>query len=205
MIDRYILPKVQELYIKPAQYLVAKGIGADQLSILGFFIGMLALPLLVYQFYLIALVCILLNSIIDGLDGAVARQTQTTDAGAFLDICLDFIFYQAVALGFALSDISMQFWGSILMLCYTGTGVSFLSFAIFAEKHRIKKIVYPNKGIYFISGLTEGTETIVYIALCCLFPLWFNTFTIVFIILCIITTITRIVYGVKQLTHLDKA
>ena len=50
-------------------------------------------PRIMGQYYLLALLFILLNRIGDGLDGAIARQTQTSDAGGFLDICLDFIFY----------------------------------------------------------------------------------------------------------------
>ncbi|MGT4046616.1 CDP-alcohol phosphatidyltransferase family protein [Escherichia coli] len=54
---------------------------------------MLALPFLALGWYLAALVVILLNRLLDGLDGALARRRGLTDAGGFLDISLDFLFF----------------------------------------------------------------------------------------------------------------
>ena len=48
------------------------------------------------QAYLLALVVILFNRFLDGLDGAIARRDGISDFGGFLDICCDFIFYSAV-------------------------------------------------------------------------------------------------------------
>ncbi|WP_435891264.1 CDP-alcohol phosphatidyltransferase family protein, partial [Klebsiella pneumoniae] len=45
-----------------------------------------------------AAVCLL-----DGLDGALARRRGLTDAGGFLDIALDFLFYALVPFGFILA------------------------------------------------------------------------------------------------------
>ncbi|MGQ7148234.1 CDP-alcohol phosphatidyltransferase family protein, partial [Escherichia sp. SS-MK2] len=53
--------------------------------------------------YLAALVVILLNRLLDGLDGALARRRGLTDAGGFLDISLDFLFYALVPFGFILA------------------------------------------------------------------------------------------------------
>jgi CDP-alcohol phosphatidyltransferase. len=53
--------------------------------------------------YLAALVAIVLNRLLDGLDGALARLRGLTDAGGFLDIALDFLFYALVPFGFALA------------------------------------------------------------------------------------------------------
>ena len=47
---------------------------------------------------------LLLNRALDGLDGALARLSRVTDRGAFLDIGLDFVFYAAIPLAFAVSD-----------------------------------------------------------------------------------------------------
>jgi phosphatidylglycerophosphate synthase len=45
-----------------------------------------------------------LNRLFDGLDGALARRRGLTDAGGFLDISLDFLFYALVPFGFMLAD-----------------------------------------------------------------------------------------------------
>jgi phosphatidylglycerophosphate synthase len=68
-------------------------ISPDGLTLTGFVIGVLALPFLVLNSYLAALVAIVLNRLLDGLDGALARRRGLSDAGGFLDIALDFLFY----------------------------------------------------------------------------------------------------------------
>lgn len=64
---------------------------------------MLALPFLALGWYPAALIAIVLNRLLDGLDGALARRRGLTDAGGFLDIALDFLFYALVPFGFALA------------------------------------------------------------------------------------------------------
>ncbi len=78
------------------------GITPDGLTLVGFAIGVLALPFLALGWHLAALVVILLNRLLDGLDGALARR-ELTDAGGFLDISLDFLFYALVPFGFILA------------------------------------------------------------------------------------------------------
>ena len=90
------------------------------------------------------------------------------------------------------------------MLCFVGTGTSFLAFSIFAQRNNIEKLDYPNKGIYYLTGIAEGTETILFFVLCCLWPIYFNWFAAVFCLICIQTTVFRIVYGVKQLNAIDE-
>ena len=101
-----MLDKWTTLWIKPpltaiAKQLDNKGIKANQVTLGGFITGMLAIPLLGFQLYIPALLAILCNRIMDGLDGALARIQSPSDAGGFLDITLDFIFYSGVVFGFA--------------------------------------------------------------------------------------------------------
>ena len=135
MIDRYLIPPLHRLLNKPGQWIAARSITANQVTLIGFIIGMLALPLLAVGAFELALIAILFNRIADGLDGAVARCTEATDAGGFLDIVLDFIFYQAVVVGFILNSPHEHLLpGLFLMLSFVGTGTSFLAFAVQASK-----------------------------------------------------------------------
>ena len=183
--------------MKPtAKLIIQFGITPNQISISGFLIGLLVIPALWYQMYWLALVIILLNRIFDGLDGTVARLTQQTDTGAFLDIVLDFIFYAAVVWGFALADpIHNALPASTLAFSFMGTGSSFLAFAVMAAKRNIKSIDYPQKSLYYIGGLAEGTETITFFAACCILPLYFPIMAYGFSLICCLTTITRIIGG----------
>ena len=196
MIDAHLRKYIDPPTNLLASWFVERGIRADQITLVGFFIGMLAVPALWLGLPLLALAFIALNRVSDGLDGAVARQTQPTDRGGFLDICLDFFFYSAVPFGFALMDPAQNALSAcFLIFSFIGTGASFLAFAIFAEKRNISTDIRGKKSLYYLGGLTEGFETIAFLVLVCIFPGAFWWMAIVFGILAWITATTRVVAG----------
>ncbi|MGB1147242.1 MAG: CDP-alcohol phosphatidyltransferase family protein [Alphaproteobacteria bacterium] len=196
MIDAHLRKYIDPPTNRLASWFVERGIRADQITLVGFFIGMLAVPALWLGLPLLALAFIVLNRVCDGLDGAVARQTQPTDRGGFLDICLDFFFYSAVPFGFALMDPAQNALSAcFLIFSFIGTGASFLAFAIFAEKRNISTDIRGKKSLYYLGGLTEGFETIAFLVLVCIFPGAFWWMAIVFGILAWITATTRVVAG----------
>ena len=199
MFDRHLIPLIRRPLAALATPLCRAGVSANQISLTGFAIGMLALPLLAFGLYQLALVAILLNRLLDGLDGAVARQTAITDCGGFLDITLDFIFYAAVVLGFALSAPANALPAATLLFAFMGTGSSFLAFAIMAGKRGIESPVYRHKSLYYLGGLTEGSETIALFVLMCLWPAAFAPLAYGFALLCLITTLTRLWSGYHSL------
>lgn len=203
MLDRYSL----KLLKMPLEYLATLlrryRISADQVTVCAFIVGMFAVPALAFEWYALALVLILLNRLGDGVDGCLARQTQQTDRGAYLDIVLDFIFYSAVVFGFALANPEQNaVAAAALIFSFMGTGSSFLAFAILAERRNIHSITYPNKGFYYLTGITEGTETIVFFVAFCLFPQHFAVLAWIFFILCWVTTLSRIIGGAHTLRQL---
>lgn len=196
MFDAAILPIVKRVTDRPARALVARGISADQITVVGFGIGLLGVASAAFGAFGLALVCLALNRLADGLDGAVARLTTPTDRGAFLDIALDFMFYGLFPLGFALHDPATNALpAAVLIASFIGTGSSFLAFSIIAEKREIRSEDYPTKGIYYLGGLTEGFETIALFVAMCLFPLAFPWLAYVFAGLCLVTTLTRWLAG----------
>jgi phosphatidylglycerophosphate synthase len=199
LLNKIIRPPLA-LAVKP---LISLGITADQVTIFGFVLGMLAVPAIIAEQFNLALVLILLNRVCDGLDGAIARQTRTTDAGGFLDISLDFIFYSAIVFAFILSHPEQNaIAGSLLMLSFTATGSCFLAFAIMASKYNIDNPQYPNKSMYYMGGLAEGFETIVVLCLFCLFPESFVPIALIYALACSITAGVRIVTGFQTLNKL---
>ncbi|MGM7319344.1 CDP-alcohol phosphatidyltransferase family protein [Idiomarina sp. ST10R2A5] len=200
MFDPKILPVTRKVLDIPARLLVRAGISADQVTVAGFFIGLLAVPLLAFQYYELALVAILLNRVSDGLDGAVARRTQLTDAGGYIDIVLDFIFYSAVVFGFLLAVPEQNaIAAGVLLVTFMGTGATFLAFASVAGKRGIENPDYPNKSLHYMGGLTEGFETIMAFVAFCLWPQHFSVLAYVFAAACWVTAITRIVAGYRTL------
>jgi phosphatidylglycerophosphate synthase len=192
MIDAALIPLQRAAMQRPADWLAARGVRADTITLAGFVIGLGAVPLLALQLWWPALALILVNRLCDGLDGAVARLTGPTDRGAFLDIALDFVFYALVPLGFALADPAANaLAGAVLIAAFVGTGSSFLAFATVAAKRGEEAPAYPTKGIYYLGGLTEGFETIVLFVAICLFPPLFPVFATIFAAACALTTVLR--------------
>ena len=209
MLDRWSIELIKPVLHTIAVRLNALKIKPDQVTVIGFCIGLLALPALATQQYLLALVLISINRTMDGLDGALARIRGATDVGGFLDIVLDFIFYSSVVVGFALADPSVNALAAcILLLGFMSTGSSFLAFAAIAAKRNIDNPVYKHKSMYYLGGLTEGTETILCFVVMCLFPVFFPHIAFVFAMLCFLTAFTRIMAGVhtfKQSSNVSES
>jgi phosphatidylglycerophosphate synthase len=196
MIDSAILPLQRRLLAPPGQWLAARGVRADQLTLAGCAVGLAAAGAAALGLYWLALLGLVLNRLADGLDGAVARVTGPTDRGAFLDIALDFVFYAAFPLGFVLADPAANAVpGAVLICSFVLSGTSFLAFASVAAKRGLSAEAYPMKGIYYLGGLTEGAETIAVFALFCLFPAAFPTLALIFAAAAAITGITRYAAG----------
>jgi phosphatidylglycerophosphate synthase len=198
MLDSFAQRLIEPVLSRLARRLVALKVTANQLTLAGFAIGLLAAALIAQGAYKAGLLLLLLSRLCDGLDGAVARQTQPTDRGGFLDITLDFIFYAAVVLAFALADPAANALAAAALLAgFMGTGSSFLAFAVIAAKRQMSRPMSIGKSFYFLGGLTEGTETLVFFVAMCLWPAQFALLAWVFAGLCAVTTAARLVSGYK--------
>lgn len=196
MLDRTIQQVLKPVLQRVAHGLVRLGVGADALTFIGFALGMAAALSIVFQHFMTGLVLLLFSRLMDGLDGAVARLTQPTDRGGFLDITLDFLFYAAIPLAFAVADPAQNALpAAVLLASFMGTASSFLAFAIVAAKRGLASTELPDKSFYFLGGLTEATETIVAFVAMCLWPQGFAPIAYGFAALCVITTALRIGWG----------
>lgn len=201
MFDARVLEASRGWLEELAERFDERGIQADQVTWAGFAIGLLALPLLALGAEFLAIFAILANRIADGVDGALARRQGPTDRGAFLDIVLDFLFYASVPLGFALQNPDQNaVTAALLLFSFIGTASTFLTFAIFAQQRKLKSSEFPNKGFYYLGGLTEATETIALFLICCLFPGLFATLGTLFAILCLLTTALRLKAGIEAMS-----
>ena len=199
MFDRQMLAITKPLVDRIARQLNGIGITANQVSFAGFAFGMVSAALIAHGDIMAAIVPLLLNRLLDGLDGAVARFSIPTDRGAFLDITLDFLFYAGVPLAFAFCDPERNaLAAAVLLASFIGTGVSFLAYAIMAEKRGEKSTEYPSKSFYYLGGLTEGFETVLCFVLMCLWPQHFAGLAYVYAAMCCVTTLTRLVAGWQQ-------
>ncbi|ELU08725.1 hypothetical protein CAPTEDRAFT_98175 [Capitella teleta] len=205
MLDKWTAPLIQPPLRKAASWLKYYGIKPDQVTIIGFLIGMMAIPLLAFEHYSLALAAILVNRIMDGIDGTLARISIPSDAGGFLDITLDFIFYSGIVMGFALaSPATNAVAACVLIFSFMGTGASFLAYAIMAEKHQLSDPHFKHKSLYYLDGLAEGTETILLFVLFCLLPDYFPQLALGFAAICILTAALRVWSGYQSISQAEK-
>jgi len=196
MLDKAVQTAIRPLLVRAARVLCRAGISADALTWTGFVLGLGAAVAIATGLFLTGLALLLLSRLMDGLDGAVARATQPTDRGGFLDITLDFVFYASIPLAFAVADPGANaLAAAVLLASFIGTGSSFLAFAIVAEKRQLQSLAFPDKSFYFLGGLTEATETIAAFVAMCLWPQWFAPIAYGFSALCAVTTALRIGWG----------
>jgi phosphatidylglycerophosphate synthase len=202
MLDRAANAALMPLFQVIARGLVRAGIGADAVTLAGFGIGVAAAVAIALQSHSLGLVLLLASRLADGLDGPVARLTQPTDRGAYLDICLDFLFYASIPLAFAIANPAANALpAAVLLAAFIGTGSSFLAFAVLAQKRGIASSDYPNKGLYYLGGLTEATETLICFGLMCVWPDKFAWWAYGFAALCALTIATRIIGGARMLSR----
>lgn len=196
MLDRLAVRLLRRPVAAFAAVLARAGVGANSITLWGFAIGLGAAASIAHSAYGLGAVLILLSRACDALDGAVARHTRPTDAGGFLDIALDFLFYASIPLAFALAQPPANALpAAVLLSAFMGTSSSFLAFAALAAKRGMHSTAYPDKSIYFLGGLTEATETLGVFMAMCLWPQHFAVLAYTFAALCAITTATRIVWG----------
>lgn len=178
--------------------LAALGLSANTVTLTGFLIGVAAVPAIGLGHFGWGLGLILASRLFDGLDGAVARAAGVTDVGGYLDIVCDFILYSAWVFGFALARPEYSVAAAFLMLSFVGTGSSFLAYAVFAAKRGIDTQIHGSKSLYYLGGLTEGTETILAFISFCLLPQHFVPLALLFATACWITTVSRILAAARS-------
>lgn len=202
MLDRFVLPLIRPPLQVMARALARAGVGANALTWSGFAIGLTAAALITQGMFGAALLALALSRLCDALDGAVARLTQITDLGGFLDITLDFVFYASIPLGFALADPDHNaLAAAVVLAAFVGTASSFLAFAALAAKRGMHSLAYPEKSFYFLGGLTEGTETLAFFTAACVWPGHFAALAYGFAALCAFTLISRVRCGLQAFTQ----
>lgn len=195
MLDTRLRPILDPLLDRAARRLAEHRVSADALTAVGFALGLAACIAIAVEAYALGLALILANRIFDGLDGAVARRAGVTDFGGFIDTVADFLFYAAVPFAFALAEPDRALAAAFLILSFVGTGTSFLAFAAIAARRAMTTDRYGLKSIYYLGGLTEGTETLLVFVLMAVMPRWFEALAYGFGALCWLTTAGRIWRG----------
>ncbi len=174
--------------------LARRGHRADKITYLGLGAGLVAATLIGSGAPAwTAILPLMLGRLADGLDGAVARARGLSDWGGYLDIVCDMIFYAAIPLAFVYRDPAANgLAGAFLLATFYINGATFLGYSVLAAKANLQTSHRGLKSLYFTSGLLEGTETIAFFVLICIWPQIFMAAATVFGGLCLVTAVARV-------------
>ena len=191
MFDARLRPLIDPPLNAAGRWLARWGVGANTVTLAGVAVGIGAGAAAAQGAFTVALLLILTNRLLDGLDGAVARATRLSDFGGYLDIVGDFVFYAAVPLGFALAASANQLAAAVLLASFILTGISFLAFATMAAKRGLDTQAHGRKSFFYNTGLAEGTETILVFVAMALLPQHFAAIAYGYGALCLLTVLQR--------------
>jgi phosphatidylglycerophosphate synthase len=175
-----------------AGVLAKTGISANSMTVAGACVGMSAAVAIAQGATWLGLLLVMLNRLMDGLDGAVARRAGPTEWGGYLDSLADYVFYVALPLGFAFAAKANIVPAQLLIASFTLTAVSFLALAAILARRNMQDAGHGEKAFTYSTGLMEGGETIAFFIAMCLFPGYFPYLALVFAALCIATVGQRL-------------
>ncbi|MBU6372399.1 MAG: CDP-alcohol phosphatidyltransferase family protein [Alphaproteobacteria bacterium] len=181
-----------------ARGLAAAGIGANAVTLAGAAVAIAVGAAIVAGAYGWALALIVLNRVLDGLDGAIARRAGATDFGGYLDTVCDYLFYGVVPLAFAIADPAGAGAAAAAVLAsFCLTASSYLAFAALAAKNGLTTRARGEKSYYAAFGVIEGGETIAFFVAFVLWPAWFAPLAWTLAALCALTTILRVAVAAR--------
>ncbi len=145
----------------------------NYVSLLGFFFGLGAAGFIAVQQTVLALLFWLVNRVLDGFDGVIARNRLdkvANDAGGYVDITLDFIVYAAIPLALGLANDDKQTWlaVSFLLASFYVNTITWTYLSALVEKHKTND-KRQKTSLAMPTGLIEGGETIVFFCLLIVF------------------------------------
>jgi phosphatidylglycerophosphate synthase len=202
MIDK-VLRYPKERVLEPVALRLLQGVHPNAITIIACGVGIAAAVAVWQQAYAPALALWLLNRVLDGLDGTVARlMNKQSDFGGYLDIVLDTVVYAAIPVGLALgmSTNAVYLALAFLLASFYINGASWMYLAALLEKRNngatargeLTTVTMPG-------GLIEGTETIVFYTLFLLFPGALVPLFVVMGALVLVTAAQRVVWAVRHL------
>ncbi len=145
----------------------------NMVSIVAFVLGMASVVFLGLGQIGLAFGFWLVNRIVDGIDGLLARMSnQVTDFGGYLDIMLDFVVYAAIPLALVVLDQNQEllFPTLVMMASFYINGASWMYLSAILEKRGRSSEDQTKTSVVMPSGLVEGAETIIIYSLLILIP-----------------------------------
>lgn len=167
-----VLRQQKDRFMTPVAAQIFATVHPNVVSLLALLIGLLSVAAVLNQAYWSGLVLWLLNRVLDGLDGVIARLYQKqSDFGGYLDLFLDFIIYLAIPIGFMwVTPTPLTLWTGIALFgSYYLNTMSWTVLAALLEKRRLQSTGRLTS-VEMPTGLIEGAETILFYSAFYLLP-----------------------------------
>lgn len=170
------LRTTKDSLLSPVARALGPAVHPNVISLVGFAIGIGCAVSLLRGAYGSGVLLWLLNRVVDGLDGAVARMhRRQSDFGGYLDLLLDFAVYAMIPLCLAIgsqsrSALLLPALGALLGSFYINAASWMYLAAILEKRSAGAEARGEPTSIAMPSGLVEGTETIVLFTLFILVP-----------------------------------
>lgn len=172
MLD-HVLRGYKDRLLRPLAVALGR-VSPNAITLLALVIGLTAAVLAARQMYVLALALWLVNRILDGLDGMLARTTwQQSDFGGYLDIVADFVVYAALPIGLFLGRATADLGISLALLLgsFYVNAASWMYLSAILEKRRAGAGVRGElTTVTMPAGLVGGTETILFYAAFLIWP-----------------------------------
>jgi len=196
-----VLRKQKDRLLAPLASSRIAAIHPNWISAIALVVGVVAAAAVWQQAYWPGLVLWLLNRVLDGLDGVVARvHHKQSDFGGYLDLLLDFVVYLAVPVAFvAAQPTSFNLWaGLVLLASFVMNSISWTTLAAILEKRR-RATSDRLTTIEMPAGLVEGAETILLYSLWFLLPAYVGWMFLVMAALVLFTVGQRLWWAYRHL------
>lgn len=198
------LRRVKDVIYLPVARQVGKSSHPLTITLLAGGIGMLSAVAGWQGFYFLGLCLWLINRLLDGLDGAVARATGTqSDFGGYIDMLVDFAMYTMIPFGLALGQPSLGLFTAMAFLLgtfYVNAGAFLYLSSILEQRRQGAKQRGELTTIAMPKGLIEGTEAIIFYSLFFLFPQSLEFLFVLLGTLVILTSLQHVRWASRNLT-----
>jgi len=172
MLDNH-LRSTKEIILQPIAKILYS-VHPIVITVLALGFGLVAGVLLVQQQYLWAFVFWVINRVLDGLDGTVARLSgKQTDLGGYLDIVFDFVIYALIPVALVVGAPNTAKFLSLtfLLTSFYINAASWIYLSSILEKQQYgAKHGGELTSVTMPTGLIGGTETVIFYTLFIIFP-----------------------------------
>jgi phosphatidylglycerophosphate synthase len=180
-----------------ASFFLKIGLKANHVTFIAFIVGILASVFVYFGEPIIGVVILWLSGFLDAVDGSMARYSKSSSAwGTVIDVTFDRIVEAGVLVALALrhQDPKILLLFLFLAIAIIFTMTIFLTVGALSEKESYKSF-------YYQPGLAERTEGFILFSLMVLFQSHLSFWTIVFLIVEILTGLQRLIEAYRILRN----